>query len=229
MSPPGRHGPRRGPFSASGEYRSAQREGTPVSTVRQRRVLAVAGSLRRDSINLALLEAAAQLAPASLAVTVFDGLAAVPLFNEDVEAAGLPPGVQRFRDEVAAADGLLISTPEYNHSMPGVLKNAVDWLSRPAPDTVLVGKPVAVVGVTTGSWGTRLAQAALRQVLFSTQSLVMQRPGVFVRDARDLFDADGRLIDPATTEALRSVMQDFSVWIDLVGRRQPTLVRSKPL
>jgi chromate reductase, NAD(P)H dehydrogenase (quinone) len=190
-----------------------------MSTALQRRVLAVAGSLRRDSINLALLEAAAQLAPASLAVTVFDGLAAVPLFNEDVEAAGLPPGVQRFRDEVAAADGLLISTPEYNHSMPGVLKNAVDWLSRPAPDTVLVGKPVAVVGATTGSWGTRLAQAALRQVLFSTQSLVMQRPGLFVRSARDLFDADGQLTDPATIEALRAVMQDFSTWIDLVGAR----------
>jgi chromate reductase, NAD(P)H dehydrogenase (quinone) len=193
-----------------------------MNTTRQRHVLAVAGSLRRDSINLALLRAAAQLAPACLAVTVFDRLATVPLFNEDVEARGLPPGVKAFRDEVAAADGLLISTPEYNHSMPGVLKNAIDWLSRPAPDTVLVGKPVAVVGATTGYWGTRLAQAALRQVLFSTQSLVLQRPGFSARNARDLFDADGQLIDVATTEALRSVMQDFSAWIDLVGLRQPT-------
>jgi chromate reductase, NAD(P)H dehydrogenase (quinone) len=193
-----------------------------MNTTRQRHVLAVAGSLRRDSINLALLRAAAQLAPACLAVTVFDRLATVPLFNEDVEARGLPPGVKAFRDEVAAADGLLISTPEYNHSMPGVLKNAIDWLSRPAPDTVLVGKPVAVVGATTGYWGTRLAQAALRQVLFSTQSLVLQRPGFSARNARDLFDADGQLIDVATTEALRSVMQDFSAWIDLVGPRQPT-------
>jgi chromate reductase, NAD(P)H dehydrogenase (quinone) len=193
-----------------------------MNTTRQRHVLAVAGSLRRDSINLALLRAAAQLAPACLAVTVFDRLATVPLFNEDVEARGLPPGVKAFREEVAAADGLLISTPEYNHSMPGVLKNAIDWLSRPAPDTVLVGKPVAVVGATTGYWGTRLAQAALRQVLFSTQSLVLQRPGFSARNARDLFDADGQLIDVATTEALRSVMQDFSAWIDLVGLRQPT-------
>jgi chromate reductase, NAD(P)H dehydrogenase (quinone) len=196
-----------------------------MNTTRQRHVLAVAGSLRRDSINLALLRAAAQLAPACLAVTVFDRLATVPLFNEDVEARGLPPGVKAFRDEVAAADGLLISTPEYNHSMPGVLKNAIDWLSRPAPDTVLVGKPVAVVGATTGYWGTRLAQAALRQVLFSTQSLVLQRPGFSARNARDLFDADGQLIDVATTEALRSVMQDFSAWIDLVGPRQPTQLR----
>jgi chromate reductase, NAD(P)H dehydrogenase (quinone) len=196
-----------------------------MNTTRQRHVLAVAGSLRRDSINLALLRAAAQLAPACLAVTVFDRLATVPLFNEDVEARGLPPGVKAFREEVAAADGLLISTPEYNHSMPGVLKNAIDWLSRPAPDTVLVGKPVAVVGATTGYWGTRLAQAALRQVLFSTQSLVLQRPGFSARNARDLFDADGQLIDVATTEALRSVMQDFSAWIDLVGRQQPTQLR----
>jgi chromate reductase, NAD(P)H dehydrogenase (quinone) len=191
-----------------------------MSTTRQRRVLAVAGSLRRDSINLALLKAAARLAPACLVVTVFDDLAAIPLFNEDVEALGLPLSVQCFRDEVDASDGLLISTPEYNHSMPGVLKNAIDWLSRPAPDNVLVGKAVAVVGATTGSWGTRLAQASMRQVLFSTQSLVLQRPGLFLRNARDLFDADGQLSDLATTEALRSVMQDFSAWIDLVADRQ---------
>ena len=182
-----------------------------------RRVLALSGSLRKASLNSALLRAAGDLAPPGTNLTLFEGLVGVPLFNEDLESGTAPPAVKLLRDEVERADGLLISTPEYNHSMPGVLKNALDWLSRPTPSRVLAGKPVAVIGATVGTWGTRLAQAALRQVLFSTESLVMPRTGLFVRSATALFDPSGKLIDSATSAALRSLMREFTDWMNLVG------------
>jgi chromate reductase, NAD(P)H dehydrogenase (quinone) len=181
-----------------------------------RQLLAVAGSLRRDSINLALLRAAALLAPPGLTISVFEELASLPLFNEDIEAEGLPLGVRRLREAVAAADGLLIATPEYNNSVPGVLKNAIDWLSRSAPIGVLTGKPVAVIGASTGSWGTRLAQAALRQILFATEALVLPQPGLFVRNANSHFDEGGRLSDETTRGSLRKLLLSFGVWIDVV-------------
>jgi chromate reductase, NAD(P)H dehydrogenase (quinone) len=138
------------------------------------RILGIAGSLRAGSLNRRLLESAAEYLP----LDITDALGAVPLFNEDLERA-LPPGVRRLREEVRSADGLLIATPEYNHSIPGVLKNALDWLSRPAPDRVLAGKRVAILGVTTGRWGTRLAQAHLRQVLTATECVVMPAPAIY--------------------------------------------------
>ncbi|HEV8253994.1 MAG TPA: NADPH-dependent FMN reductase [Vicinamibacteria bacterium] len=186
-----------------------------------RKVLAIAGSLRRGSYNRRLLEAARGCAPPVMAIDVYEELAALPPFDEDLEAAspGGPEAVQRMRALVAAADGLLIATPEYNHSIPGVLKNAIDWLSRPAPDEVLAGKPVAVIGVSAGRWGTRLAQGALRQVLYATESVVLPSPGLFVREAGALFDEGGRLIDPSTREQLAAVLGSFSTWIDRVGRR----------
>jgi chromate reductase len=183
----------------------------------ERRVLALSGSLRKASLNTALLRAAGDAAPSGTKVKLFDGLEAVPLFNEDLESGTVPPAVKRLRDEIERADGLLISTPEYNHSIPGVLKNALDWLSRPTPSRVLAGKPVAVMGATVGTWGTRLAQAALRQVLFSTESLVMPRSGLFVRGATGLFDPSGKLIDSATSAALGSLMREFTDWMNLVG------------
>jgi chromate reductase len=183
-------------------------------------VLAVAGSLRRDSLNRRLLAAAAGCAPPGMQLAVYDGLGSIPLFSEDLEAetGGGPEPVRRLRREVGAADGLLIATPEYNQSIPGVLKNALDWLSRPAPEEVLAGKPVAVVGATVGSWGTRLAQAALRQVLTATESLVLPAPALFVRSAETLFDDAGRLRDPRTREALERLLAAFAGWI---GPDQP--------
>jgi chromate reductase, NAD(P)H dehydrogenase (quinone) len=182
------------------------------------KVLALPGSLRRGSYNRRLLEAAVACAPAEMQVALYDELAAVPLFNEDLEAH-IPDSVAHLRQQVAAADGLLIATPEYNQSMPGVLKNAIDWLSRPAPDEVLIGKPVAVIGISPGRWGTRLAQSALRQVLNATESLVMANPALYVREAERLFDADGRLIDPATQGSLRSLLVAFGKWVDLTDAR----------
>jgi NAD(P)H-dependent FMN reductase len=184
-------------------------------------VLALAGSLRRDSFNRLLLQAAAQDAPSSLKLTLYDGVGAIPLFNEDVERAtgGGPEAVRSLRDAVASADGLLIATPEYNQSIPGVLKNVIDWLSRPAPEEVLVGKPISIIGASGGRWGTRLAQAALRQVLTATESIVMPQPAVFVREAAQQFDESGRLIDDATRAALTANLAAFERWMEAFARK----------
>lgn len=186
-------------------------------------VLALPGSLRRGSYNRLLLEAAVGCAPAWMAVLIYDELESIPPFNEDLELAtgSGPDVVRRLRRQVTSADGLLIATPEYNHSIPGVLKNAIDWLSRPGPEEVLVGKPVAVIGASRGRWGTRLAQNSLRQVFYATESLVLPKPAMFVREAERLFDEGGGLVDQPTRELLEAVLAAFANWIDLVapGRR----------
>lgn len=180
------------------------------------RILALPGSLRRNGYNRRLLEAAARVAPTGLRVEVYTELADIPLFDEDLELAtqGGPDSVHLLRSAVAAADGILIATPEYNQSLPGVLKNAIDWLSRPAPDEVLAGKPVAITGASAGRWGTRLAQAALRQVLAATESQVMPAPMLFVRDAAQLFDDGNGLRDVATLQSLEALLRAFLRWIE---------------
>ena len=184
----------------------------------RRNVLAIPGSLRRRSLNRQLLRAAAECAPPDLEVELYDDLPTIPLFDEDLEQAtdGGPPAVQQLRGRVAAADGLLIATPEYNQSIPGVLKNAIDWLSRPAPNEVLADKPVAVIGASSGRWGTRLAQSTLRHALVATEALVLPKPMLFLRDATTLFDESGGLIHQPTRRQLEAVMASFSSWIALV-------------
>lgn len=181
------------------------------------RLLAIAGSLRRDGYNARLLDAAARAAPAGLRIVRHD-LREVPLFDEDLErdTVGGPDGVRALREAVAGADGVLIATPEYNQSIPGVLKNALDWLSRPAPAEVLAGKPVAILGASPGRWGTRLAQAALRQVLAATGSAVLPAPMLFVRDAAQAFDAHGALADAAVEASLHRLLDAFAGWIDAI-------------
>ena len=190
---------------------------------KQWRILALAGSLRRNSFNRMLLYAAADCAPASMRVSIFDDLASVPLFNEDLEGEGGPKPVAQLRQAVASAHGLLIATPEYNHSVPGVLKNAIDWLSRPAPEEVLVGKPVAIVGVTSGLWGTRLAQAALRQILYATGSQVVPGPALYITAAHTHFDANGRLPDDTVRAALQDQLGRFDDWIECCIGVDPAL------
>lgn len=177
-------------------------------------ILGLAGSLRRDSLNKRLVDAAAALAPDDVTIARYDALGAVPMFDEDVEAAGEPAAVRALREAVAAADGLLVATPEYNQSFPAVLNNAIDWLSR--GDDVLAGKPVALVGATAGRWGTRLAQAGLRQVFAATESRVLPGPMAFFAGGERLFDANGRLND-ADAAQLASVVSAFAAWI----RSQP--------
>jgi chromate reductase len=170
------------------------------------RVLGLAGSLRRHSYNRSLLRAAAELAPEDLRVSVYEDLAQVPMFNEDTEDEAFRQGpVRAFCEQVIAADAVLLATPEYNHSVPGVLKNALDWLSRPGARAALVGKPIAVIGATAGKWGTRLAQAAVRQVLLATESQIVGAP-LYLANAADAFGADGRLRDDSVRGALGEVL-----------------------
>jgi chromate reductase len=179
-------------------------------------VLAIAGSLRRGSWNRRLLTAATALAPPDLHLTVYDDLASIPMFVEDHELTGHGV-VDALCARVAACDGLLLSTPEYNRSIPGVLKNAIDWISR---TDVLAGKPVAVIGATPGRWGTRLAQAELRRVLEATEAVVMPAPAVFVREVEPLFSADGVLSDVATRASVAAMLAAFARWIGEAGSRR---------
>jgi len=181
-----------------------------------RRVLAIAGSVRTGSYNRLLLKAAAACAPTGMVVEIYGELGAIPIFDEDLErsTSGGPDAVRRLRLLVRAADGLLISTPEYNHSMPGVLKNAIDWLSRPGPDEVLIGKPVAVMGASGGRWGTRLAQSTLRQVLAATEAVAMPAPMLFIGEAGGRFDEEGALVHASTRDQLTRLLAAFAEWID---------------
>lgn len=184
------------------------------------RVLGLPGSLRHESYNRRLLAAASGQTPTNMEITVFEELASVPLFNEDLDDAtdGGPGGVVSLRRDIRESDGVLIATPEYNQSIPGVLKNAIDWLSLSRPDAVLVGKPVAIMGATPGAWGTRLAQRTLRQVLFSTESLVLTGPAVYIRNVDSLVDSSGRLSDQKTLTRLESFLAAFAHWIEIHRR-----------
>lgn len=179
------------------------------------RITAFAGSLRRGSLNRRLVAAASDLGAPELRVTVFDDLVNIPLFDEDLESARPdgPGSVGVLREQIADAAGVLIATPEYNQSIPGVMKNAVDWLSRPDGAAVLDGKPVAITGVTIGSWGTRYAQKELRHTLTAAGALVMPQPMLFVPRGASAFDQFGRLTDPAVERRLRQLLEAFERWI----------------
>jgi chromate reductase len=141
----------------------------------------------------------------------------IPLYNGDIEAEGIPPGVMALRDAIRAADGLLIITPEYNHGMPGVLKNAVDWLSRPPKPQAFDAMPVAIGGTTPGGFGTRGAQYQLRQCLTPLNAFVMPQPSLMLPAAQEKFDASGALLDAKARETLQKFLAGFAAWIARVG------------
>jgi chromate reductase len=174
-------------------------------------ILGVAGSLRRGSYNRGLIRAAVALAPAHLTVVPYD-LDEIPLYNGDVEALGDPEPVSRFKAAIAAADGLLIASPEYNHCVPGVLKNAIDWASRPARASVLTGKPVAIMGASTGQGGTARAQAHLRDGLTYTNGYVLPLPEVLVPLAGEKFDSEGNLTDLETADEVVDLLKALGAW-----------------
>lgn len=176
------------------------------------RVVGIAGSLRRASYNRALLCAAQQLAPPSLRIEI-EELEDLPIFNADLDGASPPEAVARLRQAVQAADGLLLVTPEYNHGVPGVMKNAIDWLSQPLRESVLDGKPTALMGASTGLAGTARGQSQLRQAFVLTNTPAMLRPEVLVGRAQDKFDATGRLTDEGTRRFVASFLEQFAVWI----------------
>jgi chromate reductase, NAD(P)H dehydrogenase (quinone) len=174
-------------------------------------ILGLAGSLRRLSYNRGLLRAAVELAPCGVRVEELD-LAPIPLYNGDDEGERLPPVVADLKARITAADALLLATPEYNHSVSGVLKNAIDWASRPVGSSPLRHKPVAIMGAATGGFGTVRAQLHLRQVLASTQSYVMVEPAVYVSNSAAKFDAEGYLSDGATRDAVRGLVEALASW-----------------
>jgi chromate reductase len=173
------------------------------------KVLAVSGSLRSGSYNTRLLEAARELLPAGVRLELFDGLKAVPPYDEEDDVQPAPPAVARFRDAIAGADALLFATPEYNSSVPGQLKNALDWASRPLATNVLRNKPVAVVGASAGAFGAVWAQAELRKVLAATGARVIEGE-VAVGHAAQRFDEQGRLIDENLREELGEVVETLA-------------------
>ena len=169
-------------------------------------ILGLCGSLRRRSYNRQLLAAAAQELPDDVTLQVFEHLAELPPYSEDREAGETPAAVRALRSAIAAADAILIATPEYNASVPGQLKNALDWASRPFPDNALRHKPVAVVGASTGLFGAVWAQAELRKVLKTIGAHVVEGE-LPVGRAHDAFADDGGLSDPSLRSALAAVVE----------------------
>lgn len=176
------------------------------------RVVGIAGSLRRRSYNRALLSAARELAPSGLIIEVRE-LNDIPMFNEDLEVDGAPGPVDALRRAVRNADGVLLVTPEYNHGVPGVLKNAVDWLSQPLRQSALEGKPAALMGASTALTGTARSQSQLRQAFVLTNSPVMQQPEVLVARAQEKFDASGRLTDEPTRRFVAGFLLRMAEWL----------------
>jgi chromate reductase len=178
------------------------------------KVLGISGSLRRDSYNTKLLRAAEELLPPGVELEIYPGLKAVPPYDEDDDVQPAPPAVAAFRDAIAQADAILIATPEYNASIPGQLKNALDWASRPATTNVLRNKAVAVVGASTGAFGAVWSQGELRKVLATIGARVVEGD-VAVGHAPTRFDSDGRLVDDDLREQLDEVVAS------LVGEVKP--------
>jgi chromate reductase len=176
------------------------------------RIVAIAGSLRRDSFNRALIRAASELAPEGMTIEPIE-IGELPFYNADVEAEGDPPAVQRFKASIREADGLLIATPEHNDGIPGGLTNAIEWGSRLPGRAPLMGKPVALMGASPSQVGTARAQLHLRQLLGHVQARVLPPPELLVAKAHERFDAGLRLKDEGTRRVLADLLVRFSRWI----------------
>ena len=173
-------------------------------------VLGLPGSLRAASTNRGLLRAAQELAPRGAEIEIFD-LREIPPYDGDVEAAGDPEPVAVFKQAIREADALLIATPEYNRGIPGVLKNAIDWASRPALAPLLAGKPVAIMGASTGMGGTASAQRQLREALSFPRARVLEEPKVLVAGSYEKFAPDGDLVDEETRAKVRRLVEALAV------------------
>ncbi|MYG53717.1 MAG: NAD(P)H-dependent oxidoreductase [Rhodospirillaceae bacterium] len=179
-------------------------------------LLGIAGSLRAGSFNASLIRAAGAVAPEGAGVTPFDRLGEIPPYNDDEKQKAIPAAVTALAEEIRAADGLLISTPEYNYGVSGVLKNAIDWISR-VPDQPFKNKPIGVMGAAMGGLGTARAQYDLRRSFIFLEGLVMNRPEIFVGAAHTKFDENGALTDAATRDILTDYMKALTAWVERVG------------
>ncbi len=176
------------------------------------RVLGIAGSIRKGSYNRALLRAALEEVPEQMHIQVYEGLRELPPYDNDVHENGDPAGVRHLKQLIEAADGVLFVTPEYNYNIPGVLKNAIDWASR--PENPMDGKPTAIMGASISNFGSVRAQLALRQTLLFTNNRVMARPELMVFNAADRFSESGELTDDSTRHFLREFLGAFQLWIE---------------
>jgi chromate reductase len=179
-------------------------------------VLAFSGSLRHGSFNTAALGAARELAPEGMAIAIAD-ISDVPLYNDDVRAEACPAAVARLDRQVRAAGALLFAVTEYNYSMSGVLKNAIDWLSR-MPDQPFAGKPAAILGASGGMLGTARAQYHFRQTAVFVDLKLVSRPEVMIAHAAQKFDAEGRLTDEKTRDAIRKLLEALARWTEQLAK-----------
>lgn len=173
------------------------------------KILALSGSLRAASYNTALLHAARELAPEELSIEIFDGLGDLPFFNQDLEEQGEPASATVWKTAVREADGLLIACPEYNGGLTAVLKNAIDWASRPWGKNSWGGKPSGVVGISVGAIGTALAQQHLRNVLSYLDVESLGQPEMFLQAKEGFFDADGKVSNPDTVKFLQAYVDRY--------------------
>jgi chromate reductase len=180
-------------------------------------VLGICGSLRAGSYNMAALRTAIELTPPGMTIAVAD-ISAFPLYNEDVRSQGFPPPVETFRRQIREADALLFATPEYNYSMSGVLKNAIDWASRP-PDQPFAGKPAAIIGAGAGMAGTARAQYDLRRSCVFLDMHPLNKPEVLIGQAHTKFDANGAFTDEAGRGFIRDLLVALEKWTRLIGRK----------
>jgi len=180
------------------------------------KILGLSGSLRKSSFNTAALRAAQELVPAGSSLTIarIDDL---PHYDDDIRVAGYPEPVQRLRAEIAAADAVVFATPEYNYSISGVLKNAIDWASR-APDQPFNEKPVAIMGCSMGTLGTARAQYQLRQMLVFLNAFPINKPEVMIGQAQTKFDAEGHLTDAPTREFIAKMLESLVDWAARIKR-----------
>ncbi len=186
-------------------------------------IAAMIGSLRRESFNRKVFEAMVERTPEG--VDLFElAIDRLPFYNEDLDNDDPPNQVTAFRETLSRADGVILITPEYNHSIPAVIKNAIDWGSRPFPKPPLSGKPGAMIGASFGRSGTMRAQLALRQILPVSNVLLMNKPDVYVTFAGEKFDEEGRLVDQVTLEQLDGFLAGFVEWIELVSQKAPAAV-----
>src|SRR5512139_579143 len=177
------------------------------------KILAVSGALRSASSNSALVRAARELAPEGVEIEVYDGIGELPFFDQDLEAEP-PASVVRWREAIASADGVLLATPEYNYSTSGVLKNAIDWASRPYGQAVLTRKPAAVMGASSSDFGTVRAQNHIRAVFHQFDGDLVLKPEVHVSRNHERFDADGRLVDETSRNLVGGLIAALARKID---------------